>query len=273
MTEAAQDALRKGHQWVLPVDADEVWYVAGDPLRPISEFLDGQAPDAHIVTAEMWNHVPTGADEEWPSPFDRIKYRKTQPGALPKVACRLHQSLVIDAGNHFARYAGPSLTVGGLCIRHFSWRSPGQYVRKIRNGIVAYSATRLHPDVGKHWRMWADAYKEYPLRDVASSKTLPPDQALEEHFYTWFYSEHPQARHHADQGSSAGEMRNLHTDQDERGIYCHGEWTTVRRIDGAWICSSCGKEVWRERAQSEVSEGRDGSAGAADPDGLPVHMP
>ena len=35
-----------------------------------------------------------------------------------------------------------ALVAGGLVIRHFSWRSEEQYLRKIRNGQAAYAATK-----------------------------------------------------------------------------------------------------------------------------------
>jgi Glycosyl transferase family 2 len=192
MTGLAMDALDRGHQWVLPVDADEFWYVAGDPPRRIADFLSGLSPDVHIVRADLYNHLPTVRDMPGKNPFQTIGYRKIEHQGLPKVACRLHPSLTIHAGNHSASLVGAQLERGGLAIRHYSWRNPRQYVRKIRNGIVAYSATTLPKEVGIHWRMWTDAYGGYSPEQVADhSIALPPDDAVEEHFFRWFYSEHP----------------------------------------------------------------------------------
>lgn len=175
-TELAQKALRDGFSWVLPCDADECWYVSAEIERPLSRFLDGLAPDVHIVWGELYNHIPTALDDaEELNPFKRIGWRKRERGPLGKVACRLHPSLIIQAGNHMASYEGTALRTGGLTVRHFSWRTPEAYVRKIRNGFAAYAATDLPFDTGKHWRMWEDH----------------SDENIINHFNTWFYALDP----------------------------------------------------------------------------------
>lgn len=178
MTELAQLALADGHEWVIPCDADEVWYVGADVKRPMRDYLDGLAPDVQLVEADLYNHIPTSKDanSRVQSPLKTIAWRKRQKGALPKVACRLHRSLVIHQGNHSAQYDGTALSVPGLVIRHFSWRSAAQYVKKIRNGEAAYAATDLPEGVGAHWRMFQGQ----------------PDSVVEEHFYRWFYSTRPE---------------------------------------------------------------------------------
>lgn len=176
MTELAMMALADGHDWVICADADEVWYVGADAERPIREFLAGQAPDVQIVTAEMYHHIPTRIDPaKNGNPFRRIGWRKREHGTLPKVACRLHPSLVIHPGNHGASYEGVALSVGGLVIRHFSWRTREQYLRKIRNGVEAYKQTDLPKGTGEHWRMWEGK----------------SDEAIIGQFDTWFYSHRP----------------------------------------------------------------------------------
>jgi len=106
----------------------------------------------------------------------RNKRRNRERGALPKVACRLRPDLTILDGNHGAATTGTALRVGGLCVRHFSWRTREQYLRKIRNGAAAFAATDLPADTGAHWRVWDDAL----------------DEAIMEHFDTWFYASHPE---------------------------------------------------------------------------------
>ena len=194
-TALAMCASEDGHSWVVPCDADELWYVAADPGRRIADFLAGQAPDVQMVSAELYNHVPTDLDPNKGTVFQRIGWRKRERGALPKTACRLHPSLVIHAGNHHATYDGPALRVGGLCVRHFSWRSAKQYVRKIRNGIVAYAATDLPEGTGLHWRMWQRVYEESgsTLEEIANhSLRLLGDEVLEEHFRVWFSARDPE---------------------------------------------------------------------------------
>ena len=176
MTLLAQLALEEGHDWVIPCDADEFWYVCGEPGRQMSNWLASLPPDVQMVAAALYNHIPT-ADDPKDEPFvtRRIGWRKRDAGALPKVACRLHPSLVIHAGNHAASYEGVAFVGAGLCIRHYSWRSREQYLRKIRNGQAAYAATDLPKDIGAHWRMF-------------SKHT---DDEVMEHFDRWFFSQRP----------------------------------------------------------------------------------
>lgn len=189
-TRLALEALDRGHQWVVPCDADEWWYATDG--RPIRDYLAGLAPDVSLVEAPLYNHLPTAldpptylhgftatSDPGTPNPFQRIGWRQRECGALPKVAVRLRPQLEIRQGNHSAWAPGSGLAVrGGLVVRHFSWRSAEQYLRKIRNGERAYGATNLGADVGAHWRMFEGK----------------PDEAVVEHFETWFWMSDPANR-------------------------------------------------------------------------------
>lgn len=202
-SELARIALERGFQWVVPCDADEFWYSTDG--RKISELLAGLAPDVAYVQAPLFNHLASALDPPAicsgcgrgagllgtgytactacggqggePNPFRRIGWRQREHGQLPKVAARLRPGLEIRQGNHSAWAPGNGVTAGGLVVRHFSWRSEEQYLRKIRNGEAAYAATKLAPDVGAHWRMWQGH----------------PDDAVREHFRTWFWSADPAA--------------------------------------------------------------------------------
>lgn len=177
-TALAREAFDRGFSWVLPCDADEYWYAPDG--RPIREWLMGVAPDVQIVTADLYNHLPTAVDvaaHDEPNPFLRMGWRQREHGTLPKVCCRTRPDLRIHMGNHGASVDGVALTIGGLVIRHYSWRSTDQYVRKIRNGEAAYAATDMHPSVGQHWRMWASH----------------SDEEVADHFRQWFWALNPAA--------------------------------------------------------------------------------
>ncbi len=177
-TAAARRALDRGHSWFVPNDADEIWH-CGDPSRRLGDFLLGVPPDVQIVTAQLFNHLPTALDppeHEQPSPFERIGWRQREHAPLPKVACRLRPDLTILQGNHGATTTGSALTVPGLAVRHFSWRSADQYVRKIRQGSRAYAISGLPPTEGEHWRM----FDEHDDGTIAS------------HFRQWFWAGYPQ---------------------------------------------------------------------------------
>lgn len=165
----AQRAAGMGADWVIPFDADEVWKCRRGHLR---DALGSVPTEVDIVTADLYDHVPTAVDSGNGDPTSRIRYRRANPGALPKVACRVRPSLVIEQGNHGAHYdeAAIPLRLGGLIgIRHFPYRSVEQMIRKARNGSAAYAATDLPEDAGAHWRGYGrltdeqigDVFREY----------------------------------------------------------------------------------------------------------------
>jgi hypothetical protein len=150
-------------EWVVPFDADEWWFHPagriGDVLADVEEW---------IVTAELYDHVATGADSG-ANPVEAMQWRRQYPNPLPKVACRTAPDLVIHQGNHGANYDTYQPVTSGLQVRHFPYRSPEQFARKAVNGAEAYAATDLADDIGQHWREYgrlADAHGEATLHDV-----------------------------------------------------------------------------------------------------------
>lgn len=185
-TALAKEALHMGYRWVVPCDADEYWY---SPHGRIGDVL-AELPD-HILfcRAALYNHVATSEDDpEVECPFDRQGWRIRQEGALAKVACRTSESLYIGMGNHDASTTGRVRSIGHhtiddvLVIRHFPWRTRGQYINKVANGARAYQAApNISDEFGQHW-------KEHGL---------PGDEGFEERaggwFDTWGYSAEPRA--------------------------------------------------------------------------------
>lgn len=183
-TALAQIAYEAGFEWVVPCDADEVWHSAfgrlGDVLTQHSE------SGYDVVTAEMYDHVPTSKDDpDDANPTTRIRWRRERRGALPKVACRLRPDLQIGMGNHVASYTDTQHVLvreWGVTIRHFPYRSPEQFVRKAVNGLAAYEAA---PDVGDeyggHWRAYGQMVRDHG------------EQAAIDWYHAWFYSDAPPA--------------------------------------------------------------------------------
>jgi glycosyltransferase involved in cell wall biosynthesis len=170
-------AFHMGHDWVIPCDADEVWY--SNDGRAIRDYLAGVAPDVRVIQAALFNHLPTLDDDVTiENPLKRIQWRQRERAPLWKVCARTGPGLFIDMGNHSAQFEGTGLTVqGAIEIRHFSWRSADQYLRKIRNGEAAYAATNLGEEFGAHWRMFKDV----------------DDDAVRDHFLRWFLIDDPVA--------------------------------------------------------------------------------
>jgi glycosyltransferase involved in cell wall biosynthesis len=180
MTELAEIAWQRcGVDWIVPVDADEMWIT--DDGRPLNRWLLALAPDVLAARARLFHYVPTSEDGEESNPFERIKWRLAEPASLPKVCARYLPGIEIEAGNHGVLIDGdrPQLIAGGLRVNHYSWRSAEQYARKIVNGSRAYALTDLDPEIGRHWRMWGDPYAE----DLSARAA--------EHFYRYFHATAP----------------------------------------------------------------------------------
>lgn len=151
MSALASQAREAGADWVVPFDADEVWY---SHRGTISELLTSLPPEADFAEAVLFDHVPTALDSD-ADPIRSTPWRRTAATPLRKVACRAREGLVIHQGNHSAEFPtdrAPLTVTGQLEVRHFPYRSAAQMIRKAKNGGAAYEATDLPEDAGKHWR-------------------------------------------------------------------------------------------------------------------------
>lgn len=177
MTRLAWMAARRGADWIVPFDADEWWY---SPFGRIADVLAEIAPQWLCAAATLYDHVATAHDPAGTDPTQTIVWRRDEPGRLPKVACRWRDDLIIEQGNHWARYnGGATVRDGLLVVRHFPYRSVDQMVRKARNGSAAYAATDLPEDVGAHWRNYGRILE------------LGGEDAIGEVFRKWFWRKDP----------------------------------------------------------------------------------
>lgn len=179
MTALAARARAAGHEWVVPFDADELWY---SPFGRLADVLGTIGPQWLAAPALLYDHVPSGIDPDDPDPVRRIEWRRIEPAALPKVAARLRDDLVIEQGNHAATFDGGTTSFSGqLVVRHFPYRSAEQFIRKARNGAQAYAATDLPWSAGQHWREYGQLLEAHG------------PEALKDVFRTWFWSPNPRA--------------------------------------------------------------------------------
>lgn len=170
MTDLARMAHNYGAEWIVPFDADELWF-AGDT---IANFLNTLPDHVNVVHADLYNHFGTGVDEQGAIPFQNMTWRLPEKGALPKVAFRWHEKAVIGQGNHSVQIPGEH-TVKGLEIRHFPYRSWEHFKRKALNGLEAYNATDLPQNMGDHWRSYGQLVKQ------------DEERTRKEVFETWFW--------------------------------------------------------------------------------------
>jgi hypothetical protein len=147
-----------GADWIVPFDADEVWY---SPFGRIADVLDEIPSGWSIASADLYDHVTTGRDD--PAELDptrRIRWRRTTPGPFPKIAARYAPDLTIHDGNHGAHYGAPhwgqpAPITGRLVVRHFPYRSAEQMHRKATIGSAALTAAGLPRETGQHWHDYA----------------------------------------------------------------------------------------------------------------------
>lgn len=166
MSTLAERAREMGATWCIPFDSDEAWFARSG--RRIADVLRRLPRDVLMVEADLWDHVPTSLDPDEANPLRRIGWRRSYPGPLPKVAVRALDGVIIEQGNHAARFSHtdlPGRVSNLLTLRHYALRSSKQMIRKARNGGAAYAATSLPEHVGAHWRSWS-LLSDEQLREV-----------------------------------------------------------------------------------------------------------
>lgn len=175
MSTLAEGARVAGADWIVPFDADELWTGKRGTVKSTLERVPNWILCAH---ASLYDHVATGRDNGAENPFQRIRWRRRNPIPLPKVAFRAVKGAVVHQGNHgvtLPRHDVPAYVGHLLGVRHFPYRSPEQFIRKVRNGAAAYAATDLPEEVGQHWRGYGRM----------------SDEDLIEHYHKWFYRSEP----------------------------------------------------------------------------------
>lgn len=169
--------IRHAASWVVPFDADEVWF---SRWGRVADVLAKLPENEGIAPAVVFDHVTTDLDDtSEEDPTKRILWRRSASLPLPKVAVRPVAWVVIEQGNHGARYYDRSPNPV-LEVRHFPYRSDEQFVSKVRNGAAAYAATDLPDTVGAHWRQYGAI-----LRDSG------PEVLVRDVYRRWFHEQRP----------------------------------------------------------------------------------
>lgn len=181
MSLLAVAAAMNGADWIVPVDADEIWTA---PDGTVAELLEGQTSDTQAVNGSMFDHVATGLDDlDDPNPVTRMRWRRLDRHSMPKVACRWAENLTIQPGNHAARYGREPTRKNrrqSLDVRHFRYRSPEQTVTKIRNGYHSHKISGVPETTGAHY------FKLGRLMDAHG------EQALVDEFHREYFMDLPE---------------------------------------------------------------------------------
>jgi glycosyl transferase family 2 len=152
MTRLAQVAAMAGADWVVPVDADELWFA---PDGTLAEHL--ARTEADQITADMFNAVPRSGGGF---------LLDAQPTGWKKVAFRAHPLARVEFGNHAVGRVGRR--DHGLHIAHVAYRSAEHLRRKLVQGAAAVDTSGIADETCYHWRWGADL-DEATLDDVWSN--------------------------------------------------------------------------------------------------------
>lgn len=182
MTILAELARRQGADWIVPFDADELWF-AGEGT--VADFLRSSA--CPIVEATLHNVFPSRDDDlQESNPFRRLRSLDSYPSSLGKVAFRTHRFMRIATGNHGV--SRPGCSSAGLYIAHFPWQSFDQLRSKLENGKLALQSI-ADEELGAHWRrggsldsngmeaLWNALCDGQPVETLAWSPVGPMVQA------------------------------------------------------------------------------------------------
>jgi len=150
MSRLARAAARCGASWIVPFDADELWYGIDAPL---ADRLHSSR--ANTVIVSMFDFLPPPSINTATDPYTDFTVRTRTPGTA-KVAFRAHLLATIATGNHSVSQPGPS-EADLAVIRHYPYLSLEHFIEKARHGSAALSQTDLPRNVGEHWRAWGEA--------------------------------------------------------------------------------------------------------------------
>ena len=123
MNTLARLALERGADWVVPFDADEIWYSpTGWPLR---ELLSPSFA-ADVCMATVWEHTPDPND-----PGALFRHRHVLPWPWVKVCYRPTYDSRLWIGQHGVDGAGERVDHDRVAMRHLPWRSEAQARRRV----------------------------------------------------------------------------------------------------------------------------------------------
>jgi glycosyltransferase involved in cell wall biosynthesis len=153
MTLASRFAAKSGASWIIPFDADEIWWPNKDVT--IAKLLDNTNCDR--IPAPHYDFLPPENSSNNFTPQD-FTLRRTSPNPMPKTAFRAHPKAIVLMGNHWVHRPGTS--GDGLVIAHYPYRSKEQFHNKVKVGAAAINALTESKGLGTHWQQWNKMNKD-----------------------------------------------------------------------------------------------------------------
>jgi hypothetical protein len=196
VTGLAREAHRRGATWILPFDADELWFADG---RRLPAFLAGttasglacevrtfvQARNAAVshegslLSMTRRTPAPEGLYED---AEQRVEAREIAFVEMPyprKLITRATSTLELAPGAHLAAglEGAVSETSAVVCL-HAPLRSRAALDRKAEDGRRS-DAAGLEPGINWHLRRWARLAEEGPLDDEWAANSYATDGCLD----------------------------------------------------------------------------------------------
>jgi hypothetical protein len=146
----SRECFNMGADFVIPIDADEIWYSL-DKNKTLGETI--RTTDADIFVAKSTDFIPTIFDNFNESNFiKRMCHMKQYSDSFSAVAFNYHDGFDLEMGNHDVRNHPGKRSIDTIRIRHYQYRSFPQLVKKVKNGKLAYENTNFLGYMGSHWR-------------------------------------------------------------------------------------------------------------------------
>lgn len=155
------EAYERGADWVVPFDLDEVWTgEQGSVAMTLMELPE----QVMIAPANLLNHTATLLDDVGEQdPFMRLEWRGTEILPLRKVAFRPREDVITHDGNHSVAYEGlrhPAGVSDVLGVKHFPYRSPEQFVKRVEIAWPQIRDSGLGEGYGTHVWVYGRALDE-----------------------------------------------------------------------------------------------------------------
>lgn len=148
MSKLARAAWRSGADWVVPFDADELWFGRDSSVAQALRSIAADCPGVGMVKAALHDAIPT--DGLRPDLETSGFLMDSSPSVPGKVAFRAHPLARLAMGNHAAMRVGD--VVEGLHIAHLAYRSVDQVAGKARRGAAAVEQASSEANIAWHWR-------------------------------------------------------------------------------------------------------------------------
>jgi hypothetical protein len=153
----ARSASRCGASWIVPFDADELWFGVDGTIK---EELHSCGGDAAV--ADMYDFLPHPDVMSSADPYSTMLWRTREP-VIRKVAFRAHLLASVSSGAHLV--SQPTRRVyGHLRVRHYPYLGFQHFAQKGKQRVEARDRTDLPKNISGHLRRLA-ALDDTELRD------------------------------------------------------------------------------------------------------------